>query len=186
MLSATGTASSSTYLRGDNSWVAIDTSTLLPKAGGAMTGAITTNSTFDTRDVANDGTKLDTIETNAKDDQTASEITALGIAATSVTGSQASAITANTAKVTNATHTGDVTGGTALTIAAGAVDLAMLATSLGDLRRGVTYVGRDTNDYIEVGTTIIRFYINGVRVLSVDASGNAIFKGDVTAFGTPV
>lgn len=37
----------------------------LPKAGGAMTGAITTNSTFDGRDVATDGTKLDTIEANA-------------------------------------------------------------------------------------------------------------------------
>ena len=37
----------------------------LPKAGGAMTGAITTNSTFDGRDVATDGTKLDTIATNA-------------------------------------------------------------------------------------------------------------------------
>jgi len=34
----------------------------LPLAGGAMTGAITTNSTFDGRDVATDGTKLDTIE----------------------------------------------------------------------------------------------------------------------------
>jgi len=33
----------------------------LPKAGGAMTGAITTNSTFDGRDVATDGTKLDGI-----------------------------------------------------------------------------------------------------------------------------
>jgi len=37
----------------------------LPKAGGAMTGAITTNSTFDGRDVATDGTKLDGIEANA-------------------------------------------------------------------------------------------------------------------------
>jgi hypothetical protein len=37
----------------------------LPKAGGAMTGAITTNSTFDGRDVATDGTKLDTIATSA-------------------------------------------------------------------------------------------------------------------------
>jgi len=37
----------------------------LPKSGGAMTGAITTNSTFDGRDVATDGTKLDTVETNA-------------------------------------------------------------------------------------------------------------------------
>ena len=33
----------------------------LPKVGGAMTGAITTNSTFDGRDVATDGSKLDTI-----------------------------------------------------------------------------------------------------------------------------
>ena len=39
--------------------------TKLPLAGGAMTGAITTNSTFDGRDVATDGTKLDTIATNA-------------------------------------------------------------------------------------------------------------------------
>ena len=37
----------------------------LPKAGGAMTGAITTNSTFDGRDVATDGTKLDGIATSA-------------------------------------------------------------------------------------------------------------------------
>ena len=37
----------------------------LPLAGGAMTGAITTNSTFDGRDVATDGTKLDTIATSA-------------------------------------------------------------------------------------------------------------------------
>lgn len=37
----------------------------LPKAGGAMTGPITTNSTFDGRDVAADGSKLDTIENNA-------------------------------------------------------------------------------------------------------------------------
>ena len=37
----------------------------LPKTGGAMTGAITTNSTFDGRDVATDGAKLDGIEASA-------------------------------------------------------------------------------------------------------------------------
>jgi hypothetical protein len=37
----------------------------LPLVGGAMTGAITTNSTFDGRDVATDGTKLDGIEASA-------------------------------------------------------------------------------------------------------------------------
>ena len=39
-----------------------------------------------------------------------------------------SAVTLNTAKVTNATHTGDATGATALTIAAGVVTNAKLAT----------------------------------------------------------
>jgi hypothetical protein len=56
---------------------------------------------------------------------------AANTAKTGITSGQASAITANTAKVTNAitTHTGDVTGATALTIAAGAVDLAMLSAT---------------------------------------------------------
>jgi len=54
----------------------------LPKAGGAMTGAITTNSTFDGRDVATDGTKLDGIEASATADQTAAEIRAAVEAAT--------------------------------------------------------------------------------------------------------
>ena len=39
------------------------------------------------------------------------------------------AIAANTAKVTNATHTGDVTGSTTLTIATDAVDLSMLSAT---------------------------------------------------------
>ena len=46
----------------------------LPKAGGAMTGAITTNSTFDGRDVATDGTKLDGIESSATADQTLGDL----------------------------------------------------------------------------------------------------------------
>ena len=46
----------------------------LPKSGGAMSGAITTNSTFDGRDVATDGAKLDGIEANATADQTGAQI----------------------------------------------------------------------------------------------------------------
>jgi len=41
-----------------------------------------------------------------------------------------SAVTANTAKVTNATHSGDVTGATTLTIANSAVDSDKLSTTL--------------------------------------------------------
>ena len=55
------------------SGVATD-STKLPLAGGALTGAVTTNSTFAGRDVATDGTKLDGIETGAAADQTNEEI----------------------------------------------------------------------------------------------------------------
>ena len=55
----------------------------------------------------------------------ASAITA-NTAKTGITSGQTSAITANTAKVTNATHSGEVTGATALTIADNIVDEANL------------------------------------------------------------
>ena len=55
-------------------------------------------------------------------------------------GSQLQAdVSANNAKVTNATHTGDVTGATALTIANNAVTLAKLADIATD-----SFLGRDT------------------------------------------
>lgn len=53
----------------------VDTSKM-PLAGGAFTGAVTTNSTFDGRDVATDGAKLDGIEASATADQTDAEIRA--------------------------------------------------------------------------------------------------------------
>ncbi|PHS22129.1 MAG: hypothetical protein COA84_13185 [Robiginitomaculum sp.] len=51
--------------------------TYLKLIGGALTGAITTSSTIDGRNVSVDGTKLDGIETNATADQTAGEIEAI-------------------------------------------------------------------------------------------------------------
>ena len=85
----------------------------LPRAGGAMTGAITTNSTFDGRDVATDGAKLDGIEAGATTDQTAAEIRALVESATDsnvftdadhtkLNGIEASADVTDTANVTAA------------------------------------------------------------------------------------
>ena len=85
----------------------------LPKAGGAMTGAITTNSTFDGRDVATDGSKLDGIEAGATADQTNAEIRAAVEAATDsnvftdadhtkLNGIEASADVTDTANVTAA------------------------------------------------------------------------------------
>jgi hypothetical protein len=53
------------------------------------------------------------------------------------------AVALNTAKVTNAIHTGDVTGDTVLTIAAGAVDISML--SAGGTPDGTTFLRGDNN-----------------------------------------
>ena len=61
----------------------------LPKSGGAMTGAITTNSTFDGRDVSADGAKLDGIEASADVTDTAN-VTAAGALMDSELTSEAS------------------------------------------------------------------------------------------------
>ena len=68
------------------------------------------------------------------EDITASDVTTAKIEDDAVTADKLAnsintEITANTAKVTNATHTGDVTGATALTIAADAVTPAKMADS---------------------------------------------------------
>ena len=76
-----------------------------------------------TDQLANDAVTADKLANSIN-----TEITA-NTAKTGITSGQASAITANTAKVTNATHTGDVTGATALTIADDAVTSAKLADS---------------------------------------------------------
>ena len=60
-----------------NTSAAIDGTKIDPDFGSQVistTGNITVGGTVDGRDVAADGTKLDTVETNAKDDQTAAEI----------------------------------------------------------------------------------------------------------------
>ena len=77
----------------------------------------------DTEEIANDAVTADKLANSIN------TLIAANTAKTGITSGQASAITANTAKVTNATHSGDVTGATALTIATGAVDIAMLSAS---------------------------------------------------------
>ena len=62
--------------------------TKLPKSGGQMTGNITFSGsqTVDGRDLSADGSKLDGIDSGAKDDQTKAEIDALNINADTVDG----------------------------------------------------------------------------------------------------
>jgi hypothetical protein len=102
------------YFAHAGAWVPLaNESTTLALSGGAMTGAITTNSTFDGRDVSVDGAKLDGIEAGATTDQTAAEIRALVESATDsnvftdadhtkLNGIEASADVTDTANVTAA------------------------------------------------------------------------------------
>lgn len=86
-------------------------------------------------DIANDAVTADKLANSIN------TAIAANTAKTGITSGQAGEITANTAKVTNAitTHTGEVTGGTALTIADDAVTAAKLANSINtDIATGVT------------------------------------------------
>ena len=131
--------------------------TKLPLGGGTMTGDIVMSGseTVDGRDLSVDGAKLDGIESGAKDDQTAAEIKTLlqsdkltvseiaddAITADKLANSINTEIAANTAKVSNATHTGDVTGSTALTIADDAVTYAKMQ----DVSATDRVLGRDSS-----------------------------------------
>ena len=53
-----------------------------------------------------------------------------------------------------------------------------------DLRDGITAIGRDSNDYIAIGTTNIVFNLDGAQRMSITNAGNLITTGDITAFGS--
>jgi len=98
-------------------------------ADGPIDNDAMADDAIDTDEIADDAVTADKLANSIN-----TEIAA-NTAKTGITSGQTSAITANSAKVTNATHTGDVTGATALTIADGAVDIAMLSASNHDNAR---------------------------------------------------
>ena len=133
--------------------------TKLPLAGGAMTGPITTNSTFDGRDVSVDGTKLDGIASGA----------------TNVT---------NNNQIANGAWY--ITSYVNTTYSAGAgLDLTSTTFSVeSDLRGEVFYIGRDTNDYIGVEATQINFVLDGSTDMALFNSGDLHVIGNVIAYSS--
>jgi len=84
-------------------------------------------------------------------------------------------ITANTAKVTNATHTGDVTGATALTIAADAVDIAMLSAT--GVASATTFL-RGDNAWATAGSKpVCTAYMTGNQSFSKNVRAKVDFDG---------
>ncbi len=133
----------------------------LPKGGGAMTGAITTNSTFDGRNVSVDGTKLDGIAAGA----------------TNVT---------NNNQLTNGA--GYITSYVNTTYTAGAgLDLSGTTFSIeNDLRGEVFLIGRDNNDYINVTASYIDFVLDNNTDMRLYNSGDLHVDGNVIAYSTTI
>ena len=92
-------------------------------AAGAIVASDVADDSVTTAKIADDAVTADKLANSIN-----TEIAA-NTAKTGITTSQANAITANTAKVTNATHSGEVTGATALTISDNVVDEANLKVS---------------------------------------------------------
>ncbi len=83
------------------------------------------------------------------------------------------AVTANTAKVSNATHTGDVTGATALTIANDAVSNAKLANMASATLKGRTTAGTgDPEDLTATqATALLDTFTSGAKGLAPASGG---------------
>ena len=134
---------------------------------------------LDGRNIDVDGTKLDSIDAGATDDQTGAEIkTAYEAEANTnaytdadaakvgqITVTQAvdldtmeSDIATNSAKTTNATHTGDVTGSGALTIEADVVDNTKLANVATSTIKGRVLAG--TGDPTDLTAAEVRTLLN--------------------------
>ncbi len=172
------------------------------------TGNITVGGTVDGRDVAADGTKLDGIEANAKNDQAITAGSGLSGGGTgdvtlshSDTSSQASVngsgrtyiqdITLDTyGHVTGlATATETVTNtDTNTTYSAGAgLDLSGTTFSIeSDLRDNIQYIGRDGNDYMHIGTTVFDWYLDGGHEMRLENDGDLHVEGNVVAYSTTV
>jgi len=66
------------------------------------------------------------------------------------------------------------------------IDNAHLSESLGDLRKGVTHIGRDTNDFAAIGTATHEWHINGSEYMRLNASAELHVDADVIAFSTTI
>ena len=69
----------------------------------------------------------------------------------------------------------------------GSIDVAHLSSSIGDMRKGITYVGLDGGDHIEFqNNTSMKFTVNAGEEMRLEADGDLHVDGDIIAFSTTV
>lgn len=111
---------------GDNMGTIIDKTNVSIVRGITNQTAIGLNTTHSTSDGSDHS---DVVTNTAKISYTDAAAVGLNTTHRTSDGSDHSDVVANTSKVTNATHSGDVTGSTTLTIANGAVDVGMMSAT---------------------------------------------------------
>jgi hypothetical protein len=118
---------------------------------------------------------------------------ATNAAAGHATAAHIQAIEANTAKVTNATHTGDVTGATALTIAAKAVtaakiaDTTITATQIASGTITATQLASKTvTAAVIADTTITAAQITNSTITGAKIASTTVDTGNLTSAATPI
>ena len=198
-LLALGT-SNTTALAGDTTTISVAQSGEIT-ANTAKTGItaqqtsdITANNAKDTANTANvtsAGALMDSEVTNLADvkafdttdylassvttitTQQASDITANN-AKTGITSAQAGEITANNSKVTNATHTGDVTGDGLLTI----VDDKVITSKILNLNVTTAKIADDAITYAKLG---VEFTTTAAITTALNFAANQVFTKTMTA-----
>ena len=66
------------------------------------------------------------------------------------------------------------------------IDNAHLSESLGDLRKGITHIGRDTNEFAVIGTATHEWHINGSEYMRINSSADLHVDADVIAYSTTI
>ena len=175
----------------------------LPKAGGAMTGAITTNSTFDGRDVATDGTKLDGIEANADVTDT-TNVTAAGALMDSECAGLAALkattgtfLTADQTKLDAIEASADVTDATNVTAAGALMDSECVSlASVKAINQSLVSTASPTFATLNATTVdlgdwtltesggVLFFATGGTNKMKLEANGNLTCVGTVTESGS--
>jgi len=160
-----------------------DDAVTVDKLANAINSAITANTAKVTNATHTGDVTGATSLTIADDAVTADKLAnsinseiAANTAKTGITSGQASAITANTSKVTNATHTGDVTGSGALTIANDAVTIDKIADAV--IVTASEGIGSNNNDTTIPTSAATKAYVDnsasgGISVSVITGNTNA-------------